>query len=121
VRPFILLAAALALTPACAKSKTTKVIDELADQVCACKDLDCAMKAGAAAAKQLEKMRDDSGGEAAAKEVEAANKRIEACMNKLVSAAPAAPATAAPAPAPSGPAAPTTAATPPAAVDAGQK
>ena len=98
---------ALGLGPAGCGSKTeasgggaaaVKAFEGLADAICACKDIDCATKAGEAATKELDKYKNvklDQNEEAAAKK---AGERVAECMTKLTPPAPA--PTPAPTPAP---------------------
>jgi len=100
------------LVPACKPSgaDAVKAAQGLADAICACKDMDCAKKAGESGAKELAKYngaKRDAQQDAAEK---AAGQRASDCMSKLVQPLEPPPAPP-PAPAPEG--TPPTGTTPP--------
>jgi hypothetical protein len=81
-----LLVAVLALG-ACGKPPAVKAAEELADEVCACKEIACATKAAAAGVEKLSALRDQQGSDKDVKAIEKATERAKACMDKLVAGA----------------------------------
>lgn len=81
-----LIAAALLGGPGsgCGENRAVKTSRQVADAICACKDQECAFKAAAEGAKQLEKVRTVKGDDAVAKAIEAQGNRARVCMDRII-------------------------------------
>jgi hypothetical protein len=62
-----------------------RAAQDMAASVCACKDLDCAMKAAAEGTKQLDRFRNMRGTRAAAELIIEAGRQTAECTKKLAS------------------------------------
>jgi hypothetical protein len=68
----------------CGKNKAVKAAEDMADEVCACKDAACAAEAAKKGGEVLMGMaKDATGTESDAKAIVAASNRMQECIKKL--------------------------------------
>lgn len=81
----LLAAASLCLLSlsACGKNEAVKDMEALADRVCACPDVSCAMDEAKKATELMTKHKDTRGTEADMKAITAAGTKITDCVKKL--------------------------------------
>ena len=79
------LLSSLAVLPACGKNKAVKAAEEMADEVCACKDVMCAASAAKKGQDKLMGMLNETGTESDAKAITEAASRMQDCVSKLAS------------------------------------
>jgi hypothetical protein len=73
----------LALGGACGKNEAVKEMEALADRVCACKDVACAMEEAKKATEMATKFKDAKGTESDMQAITAAGAKMAECMKKL--------------------------------------
>ncbi len=77
-----LLAASL-LVAGCGKNKAVKAMEDLADEVCACKDTNCAMEAMKNLQAKMKDLMDEKGTQSDVEAIQAASKKMQGCVQSL--------------------------------------
>ncbi len=74
---------------ACSNTKAVKAMEDVADQLCACKpgDAKCLQDASKAIEETTQKLSGEKGTDGDKKKIEAANKRAQDCYAKLMGGA----------------------------------
>jgi hypothetical protein len=65
------------------KNKAVKATEDMADEVCACKDPQCALEAAKKGQEKLKGMMDEKGTQADLDEAQVAIKRMQQCITDL--------------------------------------
>jgi hypothetical protein len=76
----------LFLVGGCGKNEAVKAAEDMADEVCKCKDLACAQEATSKGTEKLMKLKDTKGTEDDAKKILKAGEKMSECMSKLTTA-----------------------------------
>jgi hypothetical protein len=76
----------LFLVGGCGKNEAVKAAEDMADEVCKCKDMACAQEATSKGTEKLMKFKDTKGTEDDAKKILAAGEKMSECMQKLTTA-----------------------------------
>jgi len=82
----LLVASSLAacfVVAGCGKNKAVKAFEELADEVCACKDSACAMEAATKLQGKMTELMDEKGTQSDVEAIQAATKKMQGCMESL--------------------------------------
>jgi hypothetical protein len=82
-RTLLVLTTFALLAAGCGKNKAVKATEDLADEVCACKDVQCAMDAAKRGTEKLMGMMDEKGTESDVDAIKAATKRMQDCMRDI--------------------------------------
>jgi hypothetical protein len=67
----------------CGKNKAVKASEDMADAVCACKDLQCAMEAAKKGQQELMGMLDEKGTQSDVDAIKDATKKMQSCVEAL--------------------------------------
>ena len=75
--------AVLVLAAGCGKNKVVKAAEDMADEVCACKDTKCALDAMKKGQEKVLQMMDEKGTQSDVDAITAAGKRMQDCVQSL--------------------------------------
>jgi hypothetical protein len=77
------LALGVFLLGGCGKNKAVQFTEDLANEVCACKDVQCAQDVVKKGADKMMEFKDEKGTESDLKAIQAASEKMQECMKKM--------------------------------------